>query len=52
MRQRGRSDAAQHIGGQGHIEGMPTKAEVLDFESNYQGWTGQQEEDIRLRFGF
>lgn len=31
---------------------MPTIAELLDFESNYPGWSGQQEEDIRLRFGF
>lgn len=31
---------------------MPTIAEPLNFESRYPGWTGQQEEDIRLRFGF
>lgn len=31
---------------------MPTTIELLDFESNYPRWSGQQEEDIRLRFGF
>lgn len=31
---------------------MRTIAELLDFESNYSGWAGREEEDIRLRFGF
>lgn len=35
-----------------HHGSMPTTTELFDFESNYSGWTGRQEEDIRLRFGF
>ncbi len=30
---------------------MPSDADLLDFESRYPHWTGQQELDIRNHFG-